>query len=209
MANLFNAYNCKLSSQGSFEEAKQPLSFDMSPPAPKVKIMPGGSNQVLSCSVEKSPLPSIQGRKRQTWGQDGGNRTPSVLAEAAHTRKERGFSVYTHHVCLSLNKNLISQEYHTFHAQRSQTPSPERSGTCEEPVNSLDEDCCFELKRPHVAHLGSRNQLVSSFGLQRSSEAREITFLESTELETPRESQSLRISKAKVFWFLMLKLYGR
>ena len=174
----------------------------------KVKIMPGVSNQLLSCSVETSSLPSTQGKKRKKRGWVGGDRTPSVLAESEHTHKERGFSVYTQHVCLNLNKSPISQEYSTFHAQRSQTPSPERSGTCEEVVNSLDEDCCcFELKRLQVAHLGSQNPLVSSFRPQRSSEAREITFLESTELETPKESQSLKISKAKVFWFLMLKLY--
>lgn len=56
-----------------------------------------------------------------------------------------------------------------------------------------------------MAHLGSQNRSVTDFRAQKPIEARKLTFLESTELETPRDSQFRRIFKSKVFWFLNTK----
>lgn len=134
--NWLNSHNCKLISRGPLR--KQSLFFLLTrfPIPTKVKIGPGVSNR---------------GEKSHHW-----------FWLSLNTPIRRGSSVYTEHVCLNLNKDLISREHSTFHAPRSQTPSLEGSGTCEEVISTLDEDCCcFELKRLEVAHLGSRNQPVT------------------------------------------------
>lgn len=135
------------------EEIELLLSSTYSPPYYKVKIIPKVTNQLLSCYLEKSVLLSLQGRKKKK------EVYPSVLAESARTH---ALTVYTQHVCLNLNKFLLSPEYSTFHAQRNETPSWEGSGGCAKVTSSLDEDYrCFERKRPEVAHLGSQNQSVT------------------------------------------------
>ena len=145
--------------------------------------MPGVSNQRLNCCVGGHPYPIHRGEENKKGKKKEKRKRHCQSCLSLNTPRRRGLSVYTQHVCLNLNKNLISRESSTFHAWGSQTPSLEGTGTREEVISSLEEDCCcFELKRPEVTHLGSQNQPLISFSLQKSSEARETTFLESTEL---------------------------